>query len=44
MINLIKKNAAKIGLFIAANILTYLPCWNWSSRLMDRLIVGSEAE
>ena len=25
-----------------ATIITYLPCWNWSSRLIDRLIVVSE--
>ncbi len=44
MKGLIKKNADKIGLFIASNTLTHLPCWKWSSRLIDRLIVDSEVE
>lgn len=25
-------------------ILTSLPCWNWSSRLLDKLIVMAEAD
>ncbi|WP_413832641.1 hypothetical protein [Desulfobacula sp.] len=44
MKRLIKKKICEIGLFIAGNTLTHLPCWNWSSRLVDRLIVGSEAD
>ncbi len=38
----IKKQAIETALSIASNTLTYLPCWNWSSRLIDRLIVASE--
>jgi len=44
MKRLIKKTICEIGLFIAGNTLTYLPCWNWSSRLIDRLIVAIEGE
>lgn len=39
-----KKNTAKIFLVIVGEVLTRLPCWNWSSRLVDRLIVASEVE
>jgi hypothetical protein len=44
MKRLIKKKICKIGLFIAGNTLICFPCWNCSSRLVDLLIVGSEAD
>jgi hypothetical protein len=38
----IKKKIIETCLFMAANTFTYLPCWNWSSRLIDKLVVADE--
>lgn len=40
----INPKIAKFILPYVATILTSFPCWNWSSRLIDKLIVASETD